>query len=332
MDPELPIAFDPRAALYDNVVLQQSYSPNYGSERKIQKLQPPIAQSLTARKWLDYQSIGLAFLLPMALFALTFCVMSFKFYYHYPSSALFMIIAVFFFVLALTLLSMNQIRRWKVTGVKTWHLFLIGTSFLAASLGSILGYVNFKSNAVHYYDYISLRKIANADPGQWQGGQALDAGEIQFKAGTKINTQLNMMYFQKQGWCAAPIVSGDGAPLASYDFWAVGMNCCSSVPGDFSCGYSVGGVSGLRVLDDSEIAGYKLAVEQAQAAYNIQSHNPIFLRAVKSPYLLIKQYWNSAMTFAYICLFGFAFLQAVAVAAQAYKFWKDSKQFYGDRL
>mmetsp|Transcript_116882 Transcript_116882/g.183825 ORF Transcript_116882/g.183825 Transcript_116882/m.183825 type:complete len:336 (-) Transcript_116882:57-1064(-) len=333
---DVPFSFDPRTALHENVVLQGSRLPHYGSsEGGLLKQQAPIAQGLTARRWLDWQSLAFALALPLGLFLATFCSMSFKFNYQSPTSALLLVASAFFFVLMMAFLSTHQIRKWKNTGVRTWHLFVIITSFLAVLLGSVLGYCNFKSNASRYYDYISLRRIADVEPGQWQGGQALDAGELDFRAGTKVNTQMNMVYFQKKGWCAAPIVASDGAPLASYDFWAVGVDCCSSRHGDFACG-STGQngepLLGLRVLDDSEIAGYKLAVMQAQAAYNIQVHNPIFLLAVKSPYALIKSYWNHAITFAYTCMSLFALFQVAAVCTQAYIFGKDAEKFYTSRV
>lgn len=124
-----------------------------------------------------------------------------------------------------------------------------------------------------------------------------------------------MAYHKSSTWCVAPIISADGAPLASYDFWAVGKDCCSTRPGDFSCGvvyssWASGAASpaGLRVLDDGEIAGYKLALEQATAAYKIQSTHAIFLYMQKKPYLQIKSYFNHGKIFALVAFFAFLFV------------------------
>jgi hypothetical protein len=331
---------DPRMALYDSVYDEQRkiYAqqfhpvPQYGAGHH-GKLHPqaPAAHGLGARRRLDAQSIFLGVTVPVLLFVGTFVVMSFKLFYAHTTASLLLVSLGFLFVLTLSALSFYTIKNWKRTGMKTWHLFLVLTGFLACVLGLILGYLNFTMNASRYYDYVSLRRVVNVDPGEIQGQQVLDAGEIDFKMGTKIDRQLNMMYYKTQGWCVAPIISRDGAPLASYDFWAVGKDCCSSRQGDFSCGYvwtswdnSGTTPSGLRVLDDADIAGYKLAVEQASSAYNIQVNRPIFLNMMKTPYVLIRSYWTKAMNFTYGCVIAFVALQIGLTALQAYLFGKGA--------
>jgi len=170
-----------------------------------------------------------------------------------------------------------------------------------------------------------------------QGQSLLDAGEVDFKEGTHVDKNLNSLWHKGKTWCVAPIISKDGAKMASYDFWAVGLDCCSARKGDFSCGNmhtsladGNGVPSGLRVMEAAEIQGYKLAVEQATAAHNIQAQRPIFLYMQTTPYLTIKQYFTDAKNFAIAaCLIFFAF-QVILVYTQSYSYGKDSPSGYMD--
>merc|ERR1719498_2301306 len=88
--------------------------------------------------------------------------------------------------------------------------------------------------------------------------------------------------------------------------------------------------AGLRVMDGSEIQGYKLAVEQATTAHNTQSLRPIFLYMMKNPYAKIKTYFDDAKTWCiWSCVFFFI-LQSVLVLRQAYNFGKDMPSGYLD--
>lgn len=59
----------------------------------------------------------------------------------------------------------------------------------------------------------------------------------------------------------APIVNGNAA-LATYDFWAVGLNCCSGVSSDFRCGEfnNQHARSGLRLMRDDQRPFYRQAL------------------------------------------------------------------------
>lgn len=84
------------------------------------------------------------------------------------------------------------------------------------------------------------------------------------------------------------------------------------------------------MLDDSEIVGYKLALEQATAAYNIQSSRAIFLYMQKTPYVQIKGYFEHGMFFTVAACIAFLVVQGAFVAAKAYSFGQKAYTGYMD--
>jgi len=322
---------DPRMALYNTPYIPQNLQ-GYGAfktESTPYDMEPPRAYGRGARRQLNCVAILLAIVVPVAFFLATLCLMCFQFHYSHPDTSCLFILMLFFVVLVIGAAATHVHRKQIANGERSWWSFIFATSMVAVFAGCLSGYVNYSWNTKAYYDYISLRKTVGVEPGQHQGQQLLDAGEIDFKVGTQINRNMSMAFHKSRTFCVAPIVPGDAAPLASYDFWAVGMDCCSSRPGDFSCGpvYTSWAsaalpAAGLRVMDDSEIAGYTLALESASAAYNIQSSHAIFLymqsKPGETPYMRIKGYFTRGRTFAMIACFAYLLVQSVLVAAQTH--------------
>merc|ERR1719444_780555 len=80
--------------------------------------------------------------------------------------------------------------------------------------------------------------------------------------------------------------------MGSYDFWAVGKNCCSGNQANFHCTnfnnpYANGG---LRLMSDGDRAFYRLAVQQAEAAYSIKAVHPLFFHWVQEPFVMVESW------------------------------------------
>merc|ERR1719253_978720 len=107
----------------------------------------------------------------------------------------------------------------------------------------------------------------------------MDAATMAFVPGTQLNLSLSFGFHNADTYCIAPIVTppiedGSGANTSSangssanssdsavtthkdetpnYDFWAVGLNCCSGHSADFTCGEfsNPNARSGLRMMRD----------------------------------------------------------------------------------
>jgi len=168
--------------------------------------------------------------------------------------------------------------RW---GWVTFVLFLV-----AFCIGSLVGDVNYLLFMRQYYFITSLKAYADIDPSAVTGTQFMDAGSIQFARGTRVLRDMGMSYTSWDIYCVAPIArqsSATGEEAGTYDMWAVGKNCCKSDDPTFSCGDSGDAMAraGLRQVNADERQYYALAVQQAKAAYNIQSEHPLFFHWVK---------------------------------------------------
>lgn len=168
----------------------------------------------------------------------------------------------------------------------TWLTFLFLTTLLASLLGPLLGNQNYWLNMAPYYNLQNLNDYSSVDPTRMRGQQMMDAGRVQFLSGATVDLRRAYAFQNLDTYCVAPITMydsqmGAATPLSTYDFWAVGINCCSGDSThvvDFRCGaYNVPGAhQGLRLMADEQRSFFRLAVQQAESAHMIKAVHPLF--------------------------------------------------------
>ncbi|CAJ1355738.1 unnamed protein product [Effrenium voratum] len=158
-----------------------------------------------------------------------------------------------------------------------WSLFIAVTAVIAFCLGMLSGSYNYAQNMRGTFDVQSLNAYVDVNPATMRGQELMDAGKVQFVAGADLDFRLANGFKNTDIFCVAPITV-NGANLASYDFWAVGKNCCSDQQSDFKCGaYKNSGIKGgVRITDDVDRDFYRLAVQQAMSAHAIKAIHPLF--------------------------------------------------------
>lgn len=219
--------------------------------------------------------IILCILIPWLIFVAVFGLMSFGFHYKCPVVTN---VAVFVLLIgALCVCVKAYFDKKKGESDPTWLLFLGASLLVAWFLGYQMGNSNYSSNTRGYYDLKSLNNYTNVYPNRMLGQQLMDAGVVTFAKGSQLDISKSMGFKNHAMYCVAPIVYGK-EPSVSYDFWAVGTDCCSGNQADFHCDNynNPEADGGVRLLDSGDKSFYRLAVQQAEATYNIKAATPVF--------------------------------------------------------
>jgi len=221
-------------------------------------------------------------LIPPILFTGIFSILCFKVHYTYPRAVWAVCIAGFVpMIYTYTAMKRAQQKpdahtRWyKVTLVQ-----LVLAQVLALGAGELIFWFFFHV----YYRVTAMKTYTNISPPEVTGQRLMDAGVVHFAEGTRIETDMGMSFTNWDVYCVAPITI-PGTEMASYDLWAVGVNCCRSEDPVFACGEYNNHLArgGLRQVSEDHRLFYRLAVQQAEAAYNINANHPIFFYWTQDP-------------------------------------------------
>jgi len=270
------------------------------------------------RRRMNLVAICFNIFMPWFVFAAIYAVLSFSFHYQHPSAAWCVVGAG---VVCIFISFAMWYRAKKKDKELTWYMFSTLALTLAVVLAAILGDMNFWYNMQPFYDIENLNTYPNINPSREKGQQLMDAGRVYFANDARLDDKYAMGFKNLDLYCVAPIVVGDAA-LASYDFWAVGLNCCSGVASDFRCGEfnNPHARSGLRLMRDDQRPFFRLAVQQAEAAYNIKATHPLFFYWMQDPVAEMNSYRDDGFKYYLLGIFThFAFnLFCVVVAVVSF--------------
>lgn len=217
-------------------------------------------------------------LIPVGTFVGIAAALSFSMHYY---KAFFSYAIVFALLLVVLVLGFYAARQWraKMKGQMrepNWSIFLFLTTALSWIAGVALGEYNYYENLSSYYQIIDLNSYTDIDPTEYTGEELMDAGRIIFTNGSHVDATLSGGFKNSYIYCVAPITTYEST--STYDFWAVGIGCCSGTSPDFHCDdyKKADAHSGLRLLDDSDRPYYRLAVQAAESAHNIRATFPLY--------------------------------------------------------
>merc|ERR1719491_1298925 len=102
------------------------------------------------------------------------------------------------------------------------------------------------------------------------------------------------------------------------------MNCCSGIRPDFHCGEfnKNHATAGLRLMRDDERPFYRLAVQQAEAAYNIRADHPLFFHWMHDPIAEVMAYYDEGVKYFFLGIFAHFVLQLFLVIVASLAFSK----------
>lgn len=188
----------------------------------------------------------------------------------------------------------TTIREKLIDGRNLWVNLAI-CSLGALALGTLLGDRDYWLYGTNIYSYGDLVSYVDIDPAKDSGQAYMDSGHAYFKENSYVLRQKFSKFRNGDTYCVAPIVRGSTLPESgTYDWWAVGTNCCDggNAAKDFTCGQVNSNLarSGMRLLSDSQRPFYLLAVQEWSASFGLPVKHPLFFTWVKDPLTTEEQY------------------------------------------
>jgi hypothetical protein len=266
-----------------------------------------------------FQNLLLAYFVPSLIFAVTYYLICS--HEHYTEPGMVRIVTCIMLLVAISLVvpAFNAIRTRGESGHPFWYSFLFVASVVAWILATCLGDSVYSQDVVPYMDIQQLNIYPSVDPSVAKGQALMDGGRFTFVDGARLDLSKSMGFRSLDTYCVAPVSIGNQT-LASYDFWAVGTNCCSGHGPDFACGEfnNVNAHSGLRLMHEDQRGYFRLAVQQAEATYNINANHPLFFYWLQDPQIEVQSYYDDGLSHTMLGIFGFFAAQLIVVLLVAF--------------
>jgi len=270
------------------------------------------------------------FLVPLSIFAAVWLLISYNWHYKYELLDWILIAGIFIIVCFLGYTAarrMLQVADGSTDHLAVWAAALFVGVLLAFTLALAFGWRNYSHNMQQFYEIKELNSYTAVDASNMEGKAFMDAGTIKFLPGSHLDLGKSAGFMNLDMYCVAPIVTPGKnhskiAKNATYDFWAIGLNCCTGSPDNFACGQSAtidttAVTGGLRLMSNSQLPFYEMAVTQAATKYGIKSPHPVFFHWVQDAHKALSDYQRTGWDDFFLALFFFAVFEVVVVVLAA---------------
>lgn len=295
--------------------------PSYGATKPLLHQDFPAKP---ARQAASPASVIGCVVVPLALFIATYYSLAFGIRYWMPLLAYAVVGILFVLCLVFGFMSFGAFQGQGRDAL--WLGLLCVLSLTGCIWASIAGNNVFENLTQGYYDLQQLNVYQSVNPSYAVGNQYMDFGVINFVENVNIEKAFAMSFKNDLTYCVAPVKLNANATqdLNMYDFWAVGINCCSQHLADFRCGEynNPAARSGVRVTSEIDRSFYELAVRQSAAAFNIKAPHPLFFEWVSDPRVTIDGLQESGFTDMVHMALIFLSVQVVSVAVVLWFSWK----------
>lgn len=272
------------------------------------------------RKRMNYLAILVNFWAPWLLFLGIYSMMTFRARYLHPVLAPVTVGVGLFIAVATLFLAFVTKKNHKPPA---WYGATALAFFIAVAAAAGFGELNYKYNMMPYFTLMNMETYTGINPASEPARKILDVGRVYFTKGTFIDVRKAIGFKDTTQYCVVPITNGR-QQLPSYDYWAVGTDCCSGTGPDFACGEydNPHSRAGLRLVNDDQRPFFRLAVQQAEAMYNIKSEHPMFFQWMQDPVQQMVFYRDDGFFYFMIGLICHFLFNAAWVACFSWSFWK----------